>query len=693
MKLIKKFLEELNSENIPYVHWKSNTNIKDALNGFDDLDILIDPSSLKKTKEVLRLFKFVRAFSKKDNWQSGIVNYVGLDINSQKLVHVHLHYELTLGYDYDKCFSLPILKSYLRHTTYYKKTISLPSYENEYCILVIRLILKNCLTPFILNLPNKQLSLIFSSKSLGIVRGSSYNEFLDLKSKVDQEKIKNIFLNELHFLDFNVFKFCEDTLSNNNSIFSFFKAGIRLKRDLAQYRSGGELISFIKSFFRLNYARISIFLNNLGITKYITGKKPQNGGRIIAFIGGDGSGKSTTIERLKKTLSKQFAVESIHIGKPKSSLQGFLFKFFGKLFSVFGLKNISKAFIYISIAINRKYEFKKACKLRDKGVIVLQDRMPLNCITAMDSPKVHTLLNGRFKTLSKYEKKQYEYISGVDKLFVLKLNPELALKRRPYDNPEELRIRSGQIWEKSWSQKYITTIDTNDNNINQVQKIVLTNIWDNINKPFIKTEIIGLNGTGKTSLFNQLKKSIPNIEKNIIIWNYPKLIIKSLFVNSFYCFKIILKTKKINLAHIYFHYKTSLIIIEKWKTKNRTPNKNIIFDQGPIFQLAYLHKEKCISKNKLGKELEKLNSILNNLILLKSSTDLLFVRVKNRINSDGRGQNMNFEEFQEFCESYTYSFNLIKKSSIPLFEINSEENNIKDMENKFFEIVYEKRYT
>jgi len=93
MKLIKVFLENLEKSNIRYVHWKSNTNIKLALSGIDDLVILVDPNNERGLNDILKKLKFVRAYSEKDNWQDGITHFLGLDIDSQKLA---------LGYDYDK---------------------------------------------------------------------------------------------------------------------------------------------------------------------------------------------------------------------------------------------------------------------------------------------------------------------------------------------------------------------------------------------------------------------------------------------------------------------------------------------------------------------------------------------------------------------------------------------------------------
>jgi hypothetical protein len=90
----------------------------------------------------------------------------------------------------------------------------------------------------------------------------------------------------------------------------------------------------------------------------------------------------------------------------------------------------SSALHFLSLAYNRKNAFKRAQRLRAKGAIVLLDRIPLEGITAMDCPRVHLVANGKYKKLIELEKKLYAKIHGVDALFVLKLNPEIALKRR-----------------------------------------------------------------------------------------------------------------------------------------------------------------------------------------------------------------------------------------------------------------------
>ena len=248
---------------------------------------------------------------------------------------------------------------------------------------------------------------------------------------------------------------------------------------------------------------------------------------------------------------------------------GLLLRIFSKFLSVLRIHNLSKAFHLLSIAVNRRKAFKNACKLRDKGFIVLQDRIPLEGITAMDCPRIHTLIGGRFKQLSKLEKKIYSAIKGVDMLFVMKLNPEIALQRRPEDDPDELRNRSGQIWNNDWVAPFAHEINTGENNPEQVQNILLKKVWENFNTPFIRTEIIGFNGTGKSTLFKKIEQKMPNVWKSIPVKDYPFLIIQVLFFGFFRGTKIYFKTRNTSLLRNYFHLIISLQVLKFWNKKKQ----------------------------------------------------------------------------------------------------------------------------
>jgi len=475
---IEIFLNELEKENISYVHWKSNTNIDKALSGEDDLDIVVDPQKKEHIFKIFKKLHIIRGFSTKDSWQNEIFHYFGIDIQKKKLVHIHLHFLLEVGYDMDKSVNLPIVEKYINDKIKYKY-IYIPTVENEYIILIIRLLLKNAFIPYILLSPLTQLKIYKAQKSKGVVTGNAYNEFLDLYSRVDRIKLNKSLEDVYSFLKKDFFYQCEDVIKNNDSLKDYFSCSGKLKKMLKTYRYHEDIKSFFISFYRVNQIRLSKFNRN----KIKFKKLPEYGGKIFAFVGGDGAGKTSNIEKLYEILVEHFYVEIIHVGRPKVSILGIFFRITAKLFKNFGLKDIAQSFIYLEVANNRKKAYEKALDIKRKGGIVLLDRIPLEGITAMDCPRVNTL-NKQYTLLLKLEEYFYKKIdiNKVDKLIVLKLNPEIALRRRPEDDAEELLIRSGQIWEKDFSNIDNSHVINTENTFHYVEEEILKIVWNSINE-------------------------------------------------------------------------------------------------------------------------------------------------------------------------------------------------------------------
>lgn len=673
MSFIQVFFDRLKTAKVEYVHWKSNTNIEQALDNIDDLDILVNPDHQKNLFQVFDDLNILRVYSKNDDWQKGITNYIGLDIERCQIVHIHLHFCLSLGFDYDKCFTLPIVSDYLKNRWEYKGKVFLPTVENEYCILLIRLMIKNALTPFLLLLPHAQLGVFRRAKKNGVVPENAYNEFVDLRSKISKEKLENTLSTIYAFIDKQTFLDCEETLIKNNNPWQFFKNAKRLKKELSGFKEYGEVTSFYKSFKRLYTIRIKHFFFKLKMRDNIKGKTPENGGRIFAFVGGDGAGKTTTISSVKKTLSRQLPVKIVHLGKPKRFPLGLGIGVFRKISSLFGFKDLANALIFLEVAYNRKKMFQYSCRLREKGCVVLQDRMPLKGITAMDSPRIHTIDGGRFKRLSRLEKRFYSEIKGIDFLFVLKLDPEIALKRRPEDDPDELRIRSGQVWNNKWEAPSCKEINTDENDSQQVQQIVLAKIWDNLRKSFIKTEFIGLNGTGKTTVLRALIKENSNVHISIPVKKYPFRVLKNGLTHSFKLLGMLLDGNKRNYVTPYLHCVTSLDIIRSWNRNGKIPATNFILDQGIVFQLILLLKENIITEKYCIQKLNDVAKFLPIVIKLDAPYEILWDRIKMRpAQEESRGERLDdFQSFVQFCTEYEQAYRIIGKTNLNIVNIDS----------------------
>lgn len=473
---IEVFLNVLDDNDIDYVHWKSNTNIEKALSGEDDLDILVDPN---KKQEVYKLFKdqnIIRGYSEKDSWQNEIFHYFGMDIYKKKLVHIHLHFLLEVGYDFDKSVNLPIVDKYIKEKIKYKY-IYIPIVEHEYIVLIIRLLLKNAFIPYLLMLPLAQLR-VYKNQKKGIVTGNAYNEFVDLKNRIDRDRLDEMLEKTFAFLDKSFFYECEKVIDENSSLKSYFYSSKKLGKMLSPYRYHSDIVSFFISFYRINQGRINKIIQNQCKSK----KLPENGGRIFAFVGGDGAGKSSNIEILDSVLNKHFCINTIHLGRPKKLILGTSIRIIGKVLRIFGFQDIGNSLTHLAKAIERKKAFQKAKKIKAQGGIVIMDRLPLDGVTSMDCPRIHTIKNNKYGWLSKIEKKLYSTIKGVDELIVLKLDPQIAIKRRPEDDEAELLIRSGQIWDKDFSKINNAHVLDTSNSFDYIEENILTIIWKSLNE-------------------------------------------------------------------------------------------------------------------------------------------------------------------------------------------------------------------
>ena len=261
----------------------------------------------------LKKFDFHRALSVKDKWQDDIFHYIGSDSSNNVIVHVHAHFDIPLGYDFDKKYVLPVSNLLLKNPIFYKAIIKIANPEIEYIVLVIRILIKNSFLPFLFNLPGLFYRRTFFIKHSKFSK-NAHKEFLDLRGKINREKLKEQF-NLIPFLEYEQFLNYENTIYRDPTLMKLLKVSSGLKSKLSKYQNHNDLISLLKIFLKILRHKYGYYFD---VTK--NKKTPLNGGKIIAFIGGDGAGKTSNIEFLKKIYSKIYKTKTIHIGRPSFSL-------------------------------------------------------------------------------------------------------------------------------------------------------------------------------------------------------------------------------------------------------------------------------------------------------------------------------------------------------------------------------------
>jgi thymidylate kinase len=232
-------------------------------------------------------------------------------------------------------------------------------------------------------------------------------------------------------------------------------------------------------------------------------KRMRNGGMLVAFVGGDGAGKTTIIEAISDWLSARFATKKFHLGKPSWSGLTVLIRAALKVGRVLGLYPFSRVplefrdeeapaafpgyptlFRAACTARDRFRSYRKARREADRGVFVICDRFPLPGIISMDGPQIDWMTRGLpgrrlVRFLGSRERRYYRSILAPDLLFVLRANPDTAVERKQDESAASVRARSLEIWEKDWQGTGAVVIDANQPKDEVVDRIK-TLVWRNL---------------------------------------------------------------------------------------------------------------------------------------------------------------------------------------------------------------------
>ncbi len=159
------------------------------------------------------------------------------------------------------------------------------------------------------------------------------------------------------------------------------------------------------------------------------------GGLTIAFVGADGSGKTSTVKNISKWLSWKLSIETAYMGIPKRKL---IWKFFNQILRVTEkfqwsvIVNQLNAIRWTWLAWHRYRLFIQMEKIKNQGKIVIYDRFPLKEFWQMEQPMDGPRLkkNGFWFNL---ERQYYEKINNPDYIFILSVELSEYSKRKKED--------------------------------------------------------------------------------------------------------------------------------------------------------------------------------------------------------------------------------------------------------------------
>ncbi|TFH46099.1 MAG: hypothetical protein E4H01_10550 [Lysobacterales bacterium] len=462
LKIAKEVFHRLGESGIRYCHWKSNQHLDRSFSGTTDFDLLVARADWIKFELLMLGCGLKRRTSTADRVYPSMEDFLGFDIETGAMIHLHVHFELILGRKSSKNFRLPIEKEVLKERVVHE---NFPIYvigpEYELAILVIRALLKLRFAK------RSSISLLLGRSALP---SNIDREFAYLLEHIDEKKLEHV-LGTCFSAQTQVIR----------RFLSGYRAGISWPTAYALRRS---MISAMKSFERLTpiQDRQSIRLRRLAERQCVRGFAP--GGFTIALVGADGAGKSTTVTAIDDWLSWKLTIRTYYMGIPKSTLTRLL-NFNIRVFSKLRLSSPARGLSelrWLYCARKRYRNYQRATEYRNQGGIVIFDRYPLPELWKMQQPMDGPRIDSKSRWAA-VEKKYYELIDPPDYLFVLQVPYEDSLRRKtaqklPRDR-EIQREKIDAVYRLNGDQERVFTFDTtlgfNQNLLN-----IKRRIWESL---------------------------------------------------------------------------------------------------------------------------------------------------------------------------------------------------------------------
>ena len=453
LELVEALCAALADARVTYCHWKSNEALDRSLSGENDLDLLVERDDQARFLGVLAHLGFKEARLPSSREVPAVSHYYGLDRPSGRLVHVHAHFRLVLGDDTTKNFWLPVEAAYLASRSQ-DGLLPVPAPEHELAVLVLRMVLKHSTW-------DAQL------QRRGTLSASEKRELEWLQLRTDWERADAFVATNLPFLA-EVWPGCRRAIESGCSRFERMRAADRLVRALDSCARRPRAKDTA-----LRVTRRVTWRVDRHLARGPAGKRLVGGGAVVAIAGGDGAGKSTAVEATARWLSGPFAVERVHLGRPPKSAATVAVKIAlsvsrrAGLFPDLAAPTVPPAdpsagwlLWQVCTARNRRRAYTRARRVAAEGGVVVSDRFPLAQLRSMDGPRTQAFRDrpgqSRLaKWLIAHEARQYEVFARPDVLVVLRVDPEVAVRRKTDEASDYVRRRSTEVWEAAWEEQVV----------------------------------------------------------------------------------------------------------------------------------------------------------------------------------------------------------------------------------------------
>ena len=301
LRAVQDLVSKLRIEGVVYCHWKSNEHLEEGMLGLTDLDMLFDRASAVKLARVLSDSGYKRFAATPGRSYPGVEDYLGFDTETGRLIHLHLHYELTAGEKHLKGYHLP-WEDWVLSTRRFDERgqVYVADPNVEMLLLLVRSLLK----------------IRLRSRLIGVLgrryfRGGELVEYRWLKERIQADRLAGL---AQTLLGEGAARRIVEIVGGEPSLRQLVGLRRAARPILALYRTYGPVEARTRRWVReLLWLRSALGRTLTHPAAPLSRTNPR-GGLMIAFMGPDGSGKSTVVRGLVKWLSWKIDARPVYFG-------------------------------------------------------------------------------------------------------------------------------------------------------------------------------------------------------------------------------------------------------------------------------------------------------------------------------------------------------------------------------------------
>jgi thymidylate kinase len=372
------------------------------------------------------------------------------------LIHVHAYTRLVIGSPWWAEYRLPLERALL-DSAVSRPVFATPSTELELLVLVLATVLRFTPLHALRREPPRFLSRVLS-------------EVERLEELGSREALEAALRRHLPEIDPELFDRCRRALDLSETRTERLATRLELGRRLASHvcrppaRSVARQIAHRAARERRGLA---------------------GGGAVVALLGGDGSGKSTCAAALVGWLQPDLATLHVHLGRPPRSAAtlaiGAALKAARAIRLPRGVLAGLESLRWIGTARDRYRLYRRARRFAASGGIAICERYPVPENWALAGPSVAQGGDGDADSmlalrLRRWERRYYDRMTRPDLTFVLLLDGETAVQRKPGEPSEYVRRRAALTAEANWAKAGAIIVDAAQP-LPQVLAALRSEIW------------------------------------------------------------------------------------------------------------------------------------------------------------------------------------------------------------------------